>query len=193
MHADSWRQGWQKSSIRGSTLQKGVHMEDTKQPFVAYLAELHTNENRGALAALRRGLGQSPGAAYEMYPYIVPWLPNDAPRWREDVYFIIAALFALHPAPGGTGNMGAHFAQACEGDENDTAVERRFTVLLAAHREDVADHLRQSVSFLRAKDVPVNWHRLFTDMQNWSHPAGFVQREWARSFWGYRKPEESEQ
>ncbi|MCB0108463.1 MAG: type I-E CRISPR-associated protein Cse2/CasB, partial [Caldilineaceae bacterium] len=52
------------------------------------------------------------------------------------------------------------------------------------HREELPDYLRQAISYLRAKDVPVNWHRLFTDIQNWSHPSGYVQREWARAFWG---------
>lgn len=159
-------------------------MTDQTYSFISYLSDLVQREDRGALAALRRGLGQPPGTAYEMYPYVVPWLPTDGPRWREDVYFLTAALFAFHSAAGGVGNMGTHFSRSRDQEGDNVAVERRFANLLAAHREELPDYLRQAISYLRAKDVPVNWHRLFTDIQNWSHPSGYVQREWARTFWG---------
>jgi CRISPR type I-E-associated protein CasB/Cse2 len=84
-------------------------------PFVTYLED--KREERAVLAALRRGLGQTPGTVADMYPYVVPWLREDAPPWREAAYYTIAALFAYHPAAGGTGNMGAHFGRACEPGE----------------------------------------------------------------------------
>jgi CRISPR type I-E-associated protein CasB/Cse2 len=49
-------------------------------------------------------------------------------------------------------------------------------------------YLRQAVSFLRSKEVPVNWHQLFHDLRRWSYENRPVQREWARAFWG--NPEE---
>jgi CRISPR type I-E-associated protein CasB/Cse2 len=67
------------------------------QPFITYLESLR--EDRGALAALRRGLGQPPGTAREMYPYVVRWLPAEASAQREAAYFLVAALFAYHPNP----------------------------------------------------------------------------------------------
>lgn len=159
-------------------------MQEKTYPFVEHLIAINQREDRGALAALRRGLGQPPGTAYEMYPYVVPWLPTDAPRWREDAYFLTAALFAFHPLAGGVGNMGTHFARTRDQTGDNTAIERRFSVLLSAHQEELPDYLRQAVSYLRSKDLPINWHRLFTDIQSWSHPSGYVQREWARAFWG---------
>jgi len=159
-------------------------MTENTYPFINHLIELNQRENRGALASLRRGLSEPPGMAFEMYRYVVPWLPNDAPRWREDAYFLTAALFASHPQAGGNGNMGSHFAGTRDKDGDDTAVERRFSNLLSAHREDLPVYLRQAVSYLRSKDQPINWHRLFTDIQNWGHPSGYVQKEWARAFWG---------
>src|SRR5690242_10106207 len=53
-------------------------------------------KNLGALAALRRGLGKSPGTVAEMYPYVVQYLPQQASRRVEDAYFLIASLFAWH-------------------------------------------------------------------------------------------------
>ena len=173
-------------------------MQETND-FISYLANLERVANgedpttqsshdqssaRAALAKLRRGLGQPPGTTQEMFPYVVPFLPNDT--FRGDTYFLIAALFAYHPDPGGTGNMGSHFANAREPESDSTAIERRFTALLAAHGEELHYHLRHAVGFLRSRQtpVPVNWHKLFGDILNWSHPSSYVQKEWARAFWG---------
>jgi CRISPR system Cascade subunit CasB len=165
-------------------------MQQEQYSFIDHLARLRDHPDksygRAALATLRRGLGQPPGAVFDMYPYVVPWLPQEIPRWREEAYFLIASLFARHPDPGGGGNMGAHFAQARDPGADDTAIERRFTALLAADPADLSFHLRQAVSFLasRQNPVPVNWHRLLGDLFNWAHPSGYVQKEWARAFWG---------
>ena len=155
--------------------------------FISYL-ESH-REDRATLAALRRGLGHPPGTVADMYPYVVPWLSDDTPRWREDAYYTIAALFAYHPDPGGAGNMGHHFGQTGDPHGDNTAIERRFTVLLGAHPDDLDFHLRQGVSFVKSRDVPVNWNQLLADVLAWGHPERYVQRRWARAFWGRRAQE----
>jgi CRISPR system Cascade subunit CasB len=157
-------------------------MEQKTHPFIDYLENLRND--RGTLAALRRGLGQPPGTVASMYPYVVRWLPDDAPPWREAIYYQIAALFAYHPAEGGSGNMGRHFARARDPQGDNTALERRFTALLAAHPDDLDFYLRQAVSFLRSKEVPVHWHQLFYDLQRWGYESRSVQKAWARAFWG---------
>ena len=157
-------------------------------PFIEYLESLR--DDRAALAALRRGLGQPPGAVADMYRYIVPWLSDDAPPWQEAAYYLIASLFAYHPAEGGTGNMGSHFARARDPQSDNTAIERRFTALLAAHPDDLDFYLRQAVSFLKSKEVPINWHQLLFDVLAWGHPARYVQKQWASAFWG-RSAEET--
>lgn len=157
-------------------------MERENHPFVEYLESLR--DDRAALAALRRGLGQPSGTVASMYPYVVRWLGDDTPPWQEAAYYLIAALFAYHPAEGGTGNMGHHFARARDPKGDNTAIERRFTALLAAHPDDLDFYLRQAVSFLKSKEVPVNWHQLLSDMLAWSHPARYVQKQWANAFWG---------
>jgi CRISPR system Cascade subunit CasB len=80
--------------------------------------------------------------------------------------------------------MGRHFAKARDREGDDTAIERRFTALLAAHPDDLDGYLRQAVSFLRSKEVPVDWHQLLTDVMAWGHPDRYVQQQWARAFWG---------
>lgn len=150
--------------------------------FVAYLESLR--EDRAVLAALRQGLGQPPGAAPQMYPYVEPWLAKVHKARLEEVYYLIAALFAYHPQPGGSGTMGHHFASVRKLTANNTAIERRFTALLAAHWDDLPFYLRQAVSFLKDKAIPVNWTQLLTDIQGWEHPNGYVQHRWARAYWG---------
>jgi len=162
---------------------------EREYPFVSYLEGLR--DDRGALAALRRGLGRPLGTAAEMYRYVVPWLPSDAPPWRENAYYLIAALFAYHPAAGGLGNMGSHYARARELAHDDTALERRFTALLASHPDDLDFYLRQAVSFLKSKEIPVNWHELLYDVLHWGHRERFVQQKWAKAFWGHARQDDN--
>jgi CRISPR system Cascade subunit CasB len=165
-------------------------MTEKTHPFVEYLESLR--DDRGALAALRRGLGRLPGTVADTYRYIVPWLPVDVRPSEEAAHYLIAALFAYHPKEGGQDNMGTHFAAVRRQDPNadHTALERRFTALLAAHPDDLDTYLRQAVGFLRSKEVPVNWHQLFYDLQRWSYEHRPVQKEWARAFWG--RPQETQ-
>ncbi|NLX42971.1 MAG: type I-E CRISPR-associated protein Cse2/CasB [Chloroflexi bacterium] len=152
-----------------------------EQPFVTYLESLR--ENRAALAALRRGLGQPPGAVREMYPYVAPWVPEGTPRYLEEAYYLLACLFAYHPTSGGSGNLGEAFRRSPQRGEDTAATERRFAALLAAHPEDLPFYLRQAVSFLKSREVPVDWGQLLSDLLAWGAPDGFVQKRWARSFW----------
>jgi CRISPR system Cascade subunit CasB len=162
--------------------------QSSRHPFIAYLQSLAQSEERGALAALRRGLGQPPGAAAEMFRYVVPFLPENSSRATEAAYYLVASLFALHPKSTETGNLGGHLAQARD-DNNPEALERRFTALLAAHPEDLPDYLRQAISYLKSKEIPVNWEQLFYDLQNWEQPERRtrVQKAWAGAFWGRQR------
>lgn len=170
-------------------------MSEKEHSFVTYLQALKESDQRGALADLRRGLGQEPGTAPQMYRYVIPRLPSNPPKWVETSYYLVAALFASHTESTDQGNFGAHMADA-RADGNDEALERRFTALLSAHPDDLPNYLRQSVSLLKSKDIPVNWSRLLTDLQQWGSPerGDYVRKSWATSFWGYRKaePEENE-
>ncbi len=167
-------------------------MSKKSHPFIEHLASLR--DDRGALAALRRGLGQPPGTVPAMFPYVERYLPKDPKPWQEKAYYLIAALFAYHPELGERGNMGDHFADVRRRnpDRDHTALERRFTALLAAHPEDLPFYLRQAVSYLKSEELPINinWNQLFKDVQGWGYENRSVQKRWARAFWG-RKSQES--
>ena len=156
-------------------------IQDWRNRFIEHLEKLRTQEDRKALAALRRGLGRGLGTVPEMYPLVVPWVPNNP--FVEEAAFLIAALFALHPQPGGQGTLGLSFAVFAQAVEFSESVEQRFVSLLNCHRDDLPDRLRQAISLLRSKDIPVNWGRLLQDVLNWDRDSRSVQRVWAREFW----------
>jgi CRISPR system Cascade subunit CasB len=161
---------------------------EPRYPLIDSLEKLVGEQDRGALAALRRGLGKSPGTAMEMHRYVVPFLTRSRP-WDEEFYYLVAALFAYwhqgettvasHPPD----NLGASLARLRISDSGPS-LELRFTALLKSHRDDLSTHLRQVVGLLKSKDVPVHWRNLLRNLQRWDHEDGWVQRSWAKSFWG---------
>ena len=166
-----------------------------QERFIAYLESLADREDRGPLAMLRRGLGKPPGTVMEMYPYVAPWVPDNAKRREENAYYLVAALFGLHPLNWRIDksrpayhptNFGASYAQLkkdADGNDRTTSAERRFVGLLNCHHDDLPDHLRHGVSLLSSRNIPVDWARLLSDLRHWDDPDRYVQRNWARSFW----------
>lgn len=158
-------------------------ISDVDDRFVSHLEALR--EDRGAMANLRRGLGKVPGTVAEMHPLLLPWLPSGIPRQREDACYLLAALFGSYPSSGGQGTrtLGASFRRLANRPDS-ASIERRFVCLLNAHADDLPGHLRHAVSLLKSEEIPVDWRRLLTDIRHWDHPDRWVQRRWARDFWG---------
>jgi len=187
-----------------------MEKESKEVSFICYLESLLEDENRAALAALRRGLSGPPGTVPDTFPYIVPFLPKDieADSPRAMPYFIIASLFALYFSGKGKElsnvkghNIGRAFLQAkideakakgkTEKDiEKETSIDSRFVALLNAHYDDLSYHLRYAISFLKSREIPLDWHKLFKHLCHWSHPNRWVQKELAKGFWGHYKLEE---
>jgi len=167
-----------------------------KKPYelIGALERLRDNNDRARLASLRRGLGQLPGAVPEAGRVIEHMLDEDDPPWTADTLYVIAPLFALHPMSGQRNyrnDMGSHF-RALYGKDQDPPpnVERRFLALLSSEPDDLPDALRQAVSLLKSKDVAVNWHQLFDDVQQWldrrlegEEKRQEVRLRWSRDFW----------
>lgn len=161
--------------------------------FIKYLESLAATEDRAALAELRRSLGQPPGLAAAAYRHVYQFNPSP---YDEAAYALVAGLFALHPqswqpAEGETSknNFGASLARLKKRvEENrrteDKGTERRVVALLNSHVDELPEHLRHAVSLCKAHDVPVDWRALLADLRHWSHEDRYVQRQWARAFWG---------
>jgi CRISPR system Cascade subunit CasB len=165
------------------------HRSDSVHAFIEHLGRLATREDRGALAALRRSLQHEQGMAPQACPYVVPFLPNEPDVYRERLYFLIGALFAMDPRLGHGGSLASAFShldrEASGGSAaGSPSIRGRFAALLDAHPDDVGEHVRHAVSLARAKDVSIDWERLLRDLLAWRHPERPVQRRWARDFWG---------
>jgi len=163
---------------------------EPQNPFIDYLEGIVRRQDRGALAALRRGLGKPPGTAMEMHRYVVPFLRRDRP-WEEEVHYLVAALFAywhqgeVAVAAHSPDNLGASLARLKPPPPDiNPSLEARFTALLKSNRDDLPHHLRQAVGLLKTKEIPIQWRILTRDLRYWDHKDGWVQRAWARSFWG---------
>src|SRR5579872_5368279 len=129
-------------------------------PLVTRLIELARKEDRGALAALRTGLGKPPGAAGRMLPIVAPFLSSDeGPATRAA--FITAALFAKHPKHAEIGSLGASLWKATkregvnpDGKHGEAGVEARFAAALDADPEDLPRHLDGLVSLCESAGEP---------------------------------------
>lgn len=151
--------------------------------FTDYLHILAQEENRAALAALRRALSGNPRYITDTFQYIGYYLPVHPQA--QDNYILVGALFAYHPETTTEGNLGAHFAELRRRlPDRADALERRFSAMLKAHPDDLTSHLRAAVGLLKGQEIPVNWYQLLYDVSHWGHIDRFVQRQWANAFWG---------
>lgn len=156
--------------------------------FVAFVEGNLQRKNLAVLAALRRGFGKRPWEAPEMFPFIVPFLTPEMPPVRQEAFFLTGSAFAQHPSKGseaeplnGRDNLGDAFRNSIRRPTDQTSIERRFVALLSSDREDVSEHVWRAVTFLRSKEVSIDWRQFLHDLArpSWNQ----VRKEWASSFW----------
>lgn len=151
---------------------------------IGYLKDLAVRQDRAALAHLRRGLGRRPGESMEMYPYVGRFITEKTNTAHDRAVFLTAALFADYSdARPNIGDLGSSVKELTKKTESES-IERRFVALLDADAEYLPYYLRQMIGLLRANDIPVNWNELFKDIRSWASESRYVQKKWARSFWG---------
>lgn len=168
-----------------------VDVVSPEERFVAHLVSL-ADKDRGALAALRRGLGRAPGEVAQMHPHVVPWMPGKIGADGERAYYLVASLFALHPVNWRGAAERKSFGASLEMYARQTeaaSTETRVIALLNSPSEDLPDRLRHAVSLLKSKDIPVDWARLLKDLRYWESEERWVQRAWAKDFWSSRPAE----
>ena len=164
-------------------------MSERDENFIKFLDKLVRDDNRAALAHLRRGLGKKAGTTMEMFPYIAPFIQSSY-RNEENAYFLVASLVGLYPDAKKTGrNLGFSIHSI---EEKSPSIEKRFVALLNSDEEDLPNHLRQIISLLKSKEAPINWSQLLSDIKNWNNEKVNVQRHWANGFWGNNNTENTE-
>ena len=157
-----------------------MSLDEKQNSFIGYLLSLakEGQEDRGALADLRSGLGKEPGKMARVHKHVVPYLQDK--NYHDRWYYMIATLFGSYPKHQGGRSLGRAFRPLR--DKSDS-MEARFIALLNAHEEDLYGHLRHAVRLLEANNEPLDWFRLFEDLLQWDNTEGHVQLRWARDFY----------
>ena len=157
-----------------------MKLDEKQNAFIGYLLRLarEGQENRGALAELRSGLGRKPAEMARVHKHVVPYLPES--NWNDRWYYLTASLFGAFPEHRKGRSLGAAFHPLRKKSES---IEARFIALLNVDAEDLDGYLRHAINLLKANEQPLDWFQLFDDILQWDHPEGHVQLRWARHFY----------
>jgi CRISPR system Cascade subunit CasB len=159
-----------------------------QERFIERLKELARDDDRAALASLRRSLDGETQSFAGAARIIARYLPRHLSRREEDDAYLVAALFALAPSSAG---VSLASALRLANSTSSGSIELRFTALLASSREDLPTHLRHAVTLTRGFGIDLDWAALLRDVLRWGATLGITQKNWAREFWGSNDVEDS--
>lgn len=158
--------------------------------YLDWLEEINERDSR-VRAVLRRSLAFDPGTFPAAYPYVEPFMPEDASVWRRQVHYLVAALWASHWKANREG-AGVPIATAIarhamahhtreQLNSRASSTERRFIALLDADTDELPYRLRQMVALL--KEQRVDFDALLNDLLRWQFSGKRTQNQWARQFY----------
>ncbi|GAA3868754.1 type I-E CRISPR-associated protein Cse2/CasB [Saccharothrix violaceirubra] len=170
-------------------------LKDRRRAFTSYLYGLYHGltsrdpvraaESRRVLARLRR-MFSGPRQEADAYEFV---FAQDPPRAEEEVWLLVAGLFALHPQPrrhaSRRDSLGGSMADLLA--QRGFAATRRFADLVARDRDGLPHHLRQTIRLLASHDIRVDYDRLLDDLvvllaADREEDARRVRLRWAREF-----------
>ena len=162
-----------------------MRLDESQTKFIGYLLSLarEGQEDRGALADLRSGLGKEPCEMARVHKHVVPYLPERS--YNDRWYYVTATLFGSFPEHQSGRSLGAAFHPVAfpQNEPKKESMEARFVALLNAHPDDIDDHLRHAVSLLKSNEQRLDWSQLLDDLIHWDDARGRVQLKWARDFY----------
>lgn len=149
-------------------------------------------EDRAALACLKRCAGRPLAESLEVLPLLYRLGRAGIPERSEELFFLVATLFPFAPSrpraeetPERHRDFGRTLRWLAERPKvNADGVDRRVTVLLDADRDELPFRLRQAVRMLAQHEPPVDWRLLLRHLLAWDSPSRWVQKQWARSYFG---------
>ncbi len=146
--------------------------------FIERLADLDAGER----ARLKRNAGKTLAEARDTaLALFYRLLPPGVPEYQEETYFLVATLYPFAEAST-DGNLGDALRQARAVVGSRQGLDRRVAILLDADAAQLPFRLRQTIQYLAANRVAVNWAQLLEDLLSWNHPDRWVQRNWARAY-----------
>jgi CRISPR system Cascade subunit CasB len=156
--------------------------------------KLLSNENRRAMAVLRKSLSFAPGVYRPAFAYVEPFVSismKDSAPFRLALY-LIAGLYALHPQNSSRSLAAGMRLLASKNKAKKEGIEKRFLALLEADPEIICDYLRQVIRIVAVENIGLNYAALFNDLVSWLNPYGVdaaekrdqIRQKWARDFYG---------
>lgn len=149
------------------------------QPVMQFMERL-AKLGAGERARLKRCAGQTLDETREVGLFY-GILPNDVPQYKENIYFLVATLYAMVENTYTNHDFGASLRLA-QTPKNEKGLNRRVQILLDSDETQLPYRLRQAVHYLKSQQVKVNWQKLLEDLLWWSSENRSVQRRWARSY-----------
>lgn len=160
------------------------------------------NDDKGALAKLRRGAGKEPGSVPDIWEYTIGALPEGAKEDAENAVHIALTLFAVHrQGTNITGlatytgeneksypvTFGAAVRKLKDGANNE-AVTRRFNTAATADTiSELAVHVRSLIQLLRTKNIDMNYAKFAEELYLWRFDTNKIRLKWGRDFWKQNK------
>lgn len=145
------------------------------------------------LAAARRGLDRLPGSVPAMWSLYTELTADGSISTRLRAEHLCLGLYGVHqqsqdrPMHRKDQPLGrAVAALVHSGRFSATAVEQRLVAAAGAGSvEAVAHHLRGLVGLLNVVGQPMDYDRLFMDLQQWQWPSGSadVRRRWGGQYY----------
>ncbi len=151
--------------------------------FIAWLEDLNARDTK-VRAVLRRSLSLEPGTFVPAYPYVEPFVKDEASSWRRKVHYLVAGLWAAHWREGQSGNP-IPLGKACAAYQEASgslSTERRFITMLDADYDQLPYRLRQMVALL--KDQVIDFDSLLKGLLYWNDDQKRTQNAWARDYYG---------
>ena len=164
---------------------KNQLLEDYASAFIGHLEQLEQQDDRGALATLRRSL-VDPGNNFSAFPIIGSFFPPDIKPWELERLLVVAGLYAIHQSNMADGKSLGHSLRRLRTavtDQDHHSLDLLVSALLNAEEEDLSIRLRHVVSRLASKDIAIDYAQLLRDVRAWSNSRRYVQRKWAHDYW----------
>lgn len=170
------------------------------EEFISRLEGLE-KDNRGDLAVLKRNAGNTLAESKGVYQAFYNILPYGIAGSRnEEVYYLVATLYG-HNKYRAKGNFGSTMRVVKDktGSEN---INHRMSILLDSNFDHISHmypgggeipyRLRQCVKLANSHEAGINWSQLLMDLTRWEYPEKWVQKKWAKSYFGYMKSTEND-
>lgn len=159
--------------------------DDHAERLMAFLRK--NRDDRGLMADLRCGF--SPGREHRAWPHIASFCDMEK-DWSRIPVQTVCAAFATHPKSADSGNLGTTMRAIAKGDANNrdaqkalSSFEGRFRRLLGcATVQELCIRLPAVIRAAKAREVPVNYRRLYADICWWE--KGEKKIQWASAYWG---------